>query len=775
MGGPHQVTRSDPAKTSAGAPAGRARTLSEALQAFSRAEIVRLLELRPDLCYPVPVDLVEVAARATTAASAARALESVNAFLRIVVEAMAALPAPTSIPSIVDLLGSPEDESAVGCAVAQLRARALLWCDGQELQLVRAARELFEPYPGALSPPSHRPMEDPEIAARLAECDETVHAVLARLAWSPTGTVRNAERAIDPAHARTPVEQLLSRRLLRPLDADTVILPREVALYLRDGRFSRQPVCPTQPDLDGEPLDLSRVDSAAAGAAFALVHDLEVAVHALEMVPHRLLRSGGLATRDVATLARRLHGSPAYAGFVLEVAAAAGLVGSDRGTLLPVAGYDRWTAHDPAVRWRVIADAWLGLGRLPSRSGEPGAHVLGPEAETRAAAELRATMLDAALRSGPGFAPDPDRLAGVLRWERPGVERGFGLDLPTFLRWGWQEAEWLGVVALGAPSSFASALLRPGDPLPVDLVHLFPTPVEQVIVQADLTAVAPGPLPPSIGRDLRLLAEQESAGGGGVYRFSPESLRRAVDAGWSPTEVHAWLEQHSATGVPQPLRYLVDDVARRFGTVRVGTALSYLRVEDHAQVAALLAHPDAPGLGLREVGPGVIVSSAEPTEVVDLLRRLGQNPAVEDDRGALLDRAPARRATNPLRGRPARPPGAETVADLLVRPGRGEPDGGRVAISGALDAVRAAVRSGSPLRLRYVTDEGAPTMVSLTRVQLEPGLLRGVEAGSGRLRAVPIARVAAVESVPASPSDQPGSRPETSAADRLEDGMPPVE
>ena len=68
-----------------------------------------------------------------------------------------------------------------------------------------------------------------------------------------------------------------------------------------------------------------------------------------------------------------------------------------------------------------------------------------------------------------------------------------------------------------------------------------------------------------MANELRLLADQESRGGGGVYRFSPGSVRRAFNAGWSREDVQTWIEQHSRTGVPQPLAYLVDDVARRHG------------------------------------------------------------------------------------------------------------------------------------------------------------------------------------------------------------------
>jgi Helicase conserved C-terminal domain len=74
--------------------------------------------------------------------------------------------------------------------------------------------------------------------------------------------------------------------------------------------------------------------------------------------------------------------------------------------------------------------------------------------------------------------------------------------------------------------------------------------VERFVIQTDLTAVTPGPLEHTVAADLRLLADQESRGGGGVYRFSATSLRRAFDQGWSASEVRVWLERHATTDVP---------------------------------------------------------------------------------------------------------------------------------------------------------------------------------------------------------------------------------
>ena len=110
------------------------------------------------------------------------------------------------------------------------------------MHLVRAVREQFGPYPGALAPPSPRPLPAAQVAELLAELDPVATEVLQRLAWSPTGALPGADRVVRSEAARGPVEQLLALRLLTPLDGETVILPREVAWHVRGGRFCADPV-----------------------------------------------------------------------------------------------------------------------------------------------------------------------------------------------------------------------------------------------------------------------------------------------------------------------------------------------------------------------------------------------------------------------------------------------------------------------------------------------------------------------------------------------------
>jgi Helicase conserved C-terminal domain len=624
----------------------RVRTLTEALRALSAEELATLLALRPDLLDPSPENIAELGSRAITPASINRAIDELNIWQRTVAEALAALPDPTSVRDLETMLR--QHPSQMATAVQQLRERALLWGEDQQLHLVRPVREAFEPYPGDLAPPSARPMSDAQIDAAIAASGTEARVVLERLLWSPTGAVRYADRPVTIASARSPIERLLSHQLLRPLDSETVIIPREVAWRLRAGRFTAEPVAAEAPVFTGDHRDPDLVDRAAAGAAFAVLHDIELLAHRLEAEPHKMLRGGGLSNRDVTALARHLGADFAHAAFMIECAAAAQLVApASTGILLPTHDYDQWLGGDAAHRWRLVSEAWLAADRFFARSLEGGGHTLGQEAYGRTAASLRRTILQLIAGASTGTVLDPDQLAKAAVWHRPRLAQG-PVKPEQLVQWTWREATWLGMTALGAVSSYAKVPLQPDQPMPVALVELFPAPVERFVIQNDLTAVTSGPLKHTLASELRMLADQESRGGAGVYRFSATSLRRAFDRGWSAAEVQQWLERHSTTGVPQPLVYLIDDVGRRHGSIRVGPAGCYVRMADQAQAAALLAHPAAASLGLRTVGRGVLVAAVDEQEIVPLLQELGHSPAVENSAGELVVTPPARRAPRQL-------------------------------------------------------------------------------------------------------------------------------
>ncbi|MEM7272453.1 MAG: helicase-associated domain-containing protein, partial [Actinomycetota bacterium] len=91
----------------------------------------------------------------------------------------------------------------------------------------------------------------------------------------------------------------------------------------------------------------------------------------------------------------------------------------------------------------------------------------------------------------------------------------------------------------------------------------------------------------------------------------------------------SFLTEHSLAGIPQPLSYLITDVARRYGTIRVQPAQSVIITADDVGAVELGANRKAAALGLRLIAPTVLTSPLDPVTVVEALRELGLFPVLE--------------------------------------------------------------------------------------------------------------------------------------------------
>ena len=801
------------------------RSLAEDLRSRTDEQIAALLLARPELAAPVPADTTALAARASTRAATARAVDDLDVPALQVLEVLAALSAPGRAPVTPDDLARAcgADLADVAPVLERLRALALVWGAPDAPVPLRAAADLLGPTPAGLGPslveamprsPSRvaavaadldlPPSGDPEAALRsiaalvgdaqrlealLADAPAGARELLARLVpGPPVGAVQDAERPVRAAEARTPVEWLLARALLAPVGRSAVVLPREVAVALRGGRVREglDPL-PAATTTDRSP---ERVDAQGGGAAAEVVRLVHELLEGLGQAPSPVLRAGGMGVRELRRAAARLDLPETDAAFVVELARLAGLLGDDEEAdpaWAPTPAHDRWLEGDAATRWTVLATAWLATSRVPALVGtrdERGAvrAALAPGLDRTAAPTVRAAVLADLAARPPGTAVDARSLAERARWRLPRRAGALGGHLPA---WSLREAEQLGVVALGALTTAGRALLAAADDGAAGqdaaeaLRRVLPAPVDQVVLQADLTAVAPGPLVADLAARLALVADVESRGGATVYRFSPASVRRAMDAGQDRDQVLALLEQRSSTPVPQALERLVDDVARRHGSLRVGAASSWVRGADAAALAEVLADPRAAPLRLVALAPTVAASPADPSAVLAVLRSMGLAPAAEGD-GAAVVVAERRRCREqdpprPVTGRP--PPVTAARAAALVaalraadragsddgarsrapdRDGRAGPGGGggaagREAVapgevtSGtaqALGLLRAAADEQRPAWLVVADGRGRRQTSQVWPLAVEAGAVVVADAATGAVSRVPAHRVA---------------------------------
>jgi len=152
---------------------------------------------------------------------------------------------------------------------------------------------------------------------------------------------------------------------------------------------------------------------------------------------------------------------------------------------------------------------------------------------------------------------------------------------------------------------------------------------------------------------LAAVASRESSGAASVWRFSPDSVRRALDVGWTADAVIAKLEAIATNGVPQPLTYLIRDVERRHGAIRASTAVCCLRSDDAALLAEVAADRRLRGLGLRLLAPTVLAGAKPLPETIAALRKAGYAPVEESADGiAVLETVTRRRTALAPRSRP---------------------------------------------------------------------------------------------------------------------------
>jgi hypothetical protein len=482
------------------------------------------------------------------------------------------------------------------------------------------------------------------------------------------------------------------------------------------------------------------------------------------------LRTGAVAVRDLKATADLVQLDEPTTAFLVEVAAAAGLLATwpdadGNPSWTPTEAFDTWCDESAADRWRRLATAWLTTERLPYLVGTrddagKARNALDPELTSRIAPETRRMVLAALADLPPGqvlaTGTGPASVVAHVSWQRPRRPPSRADQVVAAL----DEAGHLGVTGLHGIASYARTLLAGDDPAP-GLAALMPPEVDHVLIQADLTAIAPGPLTRELARDLHLVADVESRGQATVYRFTPSSVRRAFDAGWAAHEVHSFLASVSRTPVPQPLTYLVDDAARTFGTVRVGHAEAFLRADDETALAEVLHHPRAASLGLRRIAPTVLVSTTPLDILIPRLRDLGVSPLVESIDGTVHVSRPDRLRARPRPARRTATAEAHLEARLAqvvtaIRAGdraaeARAPSSPELTPMGSLAALRDAVESGRTVLIGYVDNQGVSTQRIVDPVRVDGGWLTARDHRADDVRQFAVHRIRTVNPVDIAP------------------------
>jgi hypothetical protein len=416
-----------------------------ALSALPDADLVRLLDRRPDLLAgPAPASFPELAGRAGSPASLAAALRTLDLGALRLAELLAVVGLPTTVDALGEAAGPGLDARRLRAGLGALAELgiALPGRDG----VIAGPPRLAAPFgrPGGLGPPVAE-------LAKVGVSAEQLHRVLANLGAvpAPAGgeapgggmagrepasgggrTARKAAlvravsaaladprvvaRALEPAGADVrrlldealaapgpitvmgvgygrfagypdaePASWLLARGLLLPVTYNQFVVPREAALGLRGGLvFPEWPAPPVAEPLDPVPDGLALAAAAATRAVVAA----EGICTRLDREPLVLVRAGTVAVRDLRRLAGELDLADDELALLVDLLVEAGVlaVGGPFGqrSLGLRPEADAWLAGSRARRWADLAVAWRAAD-LALEDHMGARHGLAPEGADR--------------------------------------------------------------------------------------------------------------------------------------------------------------------------------------------------------------------------------------------------------------------------------------------------------------------------------------------------------------------------------------------------------
>lgn len=677
------------------------------LRTWGPAQLARLLETRPDLLPASDRGLDALARKAGTATSLGRALVTADVGMLVVAEALVAIH-PATIDEVDDLLGTA-DPLGVLDAIERLHDRGVVMIDDGVVHPVGALADLlhrplglgpsFVELADQLSPDCLRSLAADTLAEG-GQRSTTIRAVARRLRepatverlldGAPTGTTdlldhltTSRSPAISLPTAFTyrdpsptdPLGWLLMRGLVVPVSERGAELPRELVIATHPAGLAPGAVLrPIEPELVPG-LGAEVVSGQAADRANRTLDGMENLLRLAARGEISVRRAGGVGPRELSRLGRVTGLERDEVTRLLELASAARLIAIEGIRLDATELADRWWSLERRRRYLALVRAWSGSDHFLSRglagdqTGDDraaGPTALGTSEPVAAASAARALALDALASVEPGAAWDPDQLAASVVWQAPNLwgpgHPGHQPPPEDLMAWTVAEAELLGLAAGGAPSPVLRAL-RSGDEAALDVAVAAAVADDQetLVLQPDLTALALGPLAPSVARPLADMTDRTADGDDRApgFRFTEASVRRAYDAGWTAETITAFLAGHALAGIPQPLQYLLDDVARRHGSVRILAASSVVVTDDDVGAVEIASNRRLAALGLRLVAPTVLTSTADPITALEALRGAGFLPVLGDD-AIRVDRD---RGCGPGHGGGSAPAPVDTPAD----------------------------------------------------------------------------------------------------------------
>ena len=303
----------------------------------------------------------------------------------------------------------------------------------------------------------------------------------------------------------------------------------------------------TQSSSEEVVFEQSFVDSQAGLSAFETIQALTELVIELEQHYVREVGKGQVGLPELKRLALHLGRDVEYARLLYALAQLSSLIGVSDKRWKVGSEYQSWLSSTPTKRWQHIATTWVSL--------------LG---ETSSFELVKSKNLGHAFQETFPIARD-----------------GFLSHLTRLISF----AELIGLSSSNLMSSWFKPLLKGNTEKALTLLEQkLPATQNRIIIQADLTIIAVGPLPTDKELQLRRFVETERIGVASTYRINTLSVTYGLETGLSETEIRELLLELSGVALPQPVDYLIREAATRFGRLVLRESPTGTLIQSNEQI-----------------------------------------------------------------------------------------------------------------------------------------------------------------------------------------------
>lgn len=453
---------------------------------------------------------------------------------------------------------------------------------------------------------------------------------------------------------------------------------------------------------------VSDIDGNCGLVAFETMQALTELIFDLEKHLIKAIGKGSVGLADVKRLAVALGKPNDYAKKTFALASSLGLTAISQGRHLLTKDAVAWLKASDTERMHTLHTNFLGL--------------LGDDL----AAELSNIEPGQSLREW-------------LEDNFPLAENTEGSRISQIL----QRAGWFGLTFSDRTSSWFSSVLKVAKNAEELLKQHLPKVQARIILQADLSIIAPGPLPTELEAQLRLFANTASVGLASTYRLSPLSICHGLETGLSANEIASILEKSFGQKLPQPVEYLLGDVSKRFDRLVIRELAnsenrSILESTDNVLLTELSNDPRLRAFSLVRLSNERLACRFEPSVVYFGLRECGYLAIRKDEAGRVISPIAS---TQTIQMENTLNKWDERIAKMR------ESDATH-GLSGSDEVmtrqVQLAIRNKAKLSLVVKRSDGSEMAIILEPSGLANGRLRGLDRKAQVERTLPLSTIASI-------------------------------